>query len=285
MGWLTRWAKALVPARCHGWMRQARFFGFAVRCPCCGGRFRTFLSTGVMARPNARCPRCNSVERHRLLWLYLQERTDFFSAKRRVLHVAPEPFLQDRFQALPNLKYVSLDLEAPWAMLRADVTEMPCRDEAFDVILCYHVLEHVPQDRKAMGELFRVLRPGGWAILQVPLDPARETTFEDPAVCTPEARKRVFGQSDHVRIYGRDYKERLEGAGFQVRVDDYVRTLEPAVVRRYGLAVDQDIYFCVKGLGGAAEPPNPTPGRVPRPLQEDGARGDESTQERRNCVV
>jgi len=236
----------LVPRWCRSAVWKLRLFGFAVYCPCCGSHFRKFVPTGVQARPNARCPRCNSVERHRLLWLYLQNRTGFFSDGLKVLHVAPEPFFQKTFKAMPNLDYTSADIESPLAMVKMDIMDIPYEDGLFDVILCYHVLEHVADDRRAMREFLRVLKPGGWAILQVPMDHTREETFEDPTVTSPEERERVFGQSDHVRVYGRDYKERLEEAGWRVTVDGYVRELEPAMIKKYGLATDQDIYLCSK---------------------------------------
>lgn len=127
-----------------------------------------------------------------------------------------------------------------------DLTMTPWRDASFDAILCNHVLEHIPDDRQAMRELFRVLRPGGWAILQVPMDTRRATTFEDPTIVSPKARERAFGQADHVRIYGLDYKARLESVGFVVSVDPFVRELPVAVRTRFALTPEEDVYFCVK---------------------------------------
>jgi len=129
-----------------------------------------------------------------------------------------------------------------------DITYIPYKHNSFDVILCNHVLEHVVEDQKAIRELFRVLTPGGWAILQCPIDSQRAKTFEDPSITAPHDRARAFGQHDHVRIYGRDYKERLEKAGFTVKVDNYARDLDINVVRKYGLK-DEEIHFCTKPLG------------------------------------
>ncbi len=192
------------------------------------------------------CPKCRCLERHRLLWLYLTQATDLFSSGHRsVLHVAPEPVLERRLRSAPNLHYVSADLHSPRVMCRADITCLPFKSDSFDVIICYHVLEHVADDRQAMGELFRVLKPTGWALLQSPIDVTRETTYED-AAATPQDRERLFGQHDHVRVYGRDYKERLEQAGFEVTVDGYVKSLPAELVRRYGLLLSEEIYVCTK---------------------------------------
>lgn len=145
---------------------------------------------------------------------------------------------------MSNLDYISADLNSPMAMVKMDITNILYEDNSFDVILCSHVLEHVVDDRKAMRELFRVLKPGGWGILQVPI--LRDKTFEDPSIVSPEDRERIFGQKDHVRIYGRDYKDRLEEAGFTVKVDGYVRELGDDKIKKHGLSEDQDIYFCAK---------------------------------------
>jgi SAM-dependent methyltransferase len=128
-----------------------------------------------------------------------------------------------------------------------DITKIPCKDNAFDVVLCNHVLEHVVDDQKAMRELFRVLVPGGWAIVQSPIDSQRAKTFEDPTILSAHDRERAFGQHNHVRMYGRDYKDRLEKAGFTVNVDSYAIDLDTETVRKYGLP-DEEIYFCTKPL-------------------------------------
>jgi SAM-dependent methyltransferase len=185
------------------------------------------------------------MERHRLLWLFLRERTDLLDGPHRLLHLAPEPVFHRRLSVLPGLDYVTADLDSPLARDRVDVTALPYADDSFDAILCNHVLEHVPDDRRAMRELHRVLRPGGWAILQVPIRSGRATTYEDPTVTGPAERRRAFGQEDHVRIYGRDYEERLAEAGFRVRRDRFVRELPDAQVTRMGLK-REDVFFCEK---------------------------------------
>ncbi len=222
------------------------YIGKQVTCSCCNGSFRKFLSYGVKARENALCPRCESLERHRLLWLYLKNKTNFFTDNLRVLHFAPEYFFQKTFKSMPNLDYISADLTSPFAMVKMDITNIVYEDNSFDVILCCHVLEHIIDDNRALMELFRVLKPGGWAILQAPIDLKRDKTFEDTNIVIPKDRERIFGQEDHVRIYGRDYKDRLEKAGFTVKVDAYGRELGDDMIKKYGLMKDEDIYFCTK---------------------------------------
>ncbi|MCK4374627.1 MAG: methyltransferase domain-containing protein [Candidatus Brocadiae bacterium] len=229
-------------------LRPLWYFGFAVTCPICNGRFRKFLPYERPRRPNIRSPRCSCLDRHRLLWLYLRDRTSFFADRLKVLHVGPRPYLQRRFRQLENLDYLSVDISSPMAMVKMDITNIALPDSQFDCIICHHVLEHVPDDERAMTELYRVLRPGGWAILQSFIDPDRDRTFEDPSVVSAEERTRLFGQGDHVRVYGRDYKERLEGAGFTAKADDFVTTLGDEAVRRHGLPKDELVYFCTKQL-------------------------------------
>lgn len=238
--------KALIPRGYRSLISSLMYIGKQVTCPCCNGSFRKFLLYGVKARENALCPKCESLERHRLLWLYLKNKTNFFTDKLRVLHFAPEYIFQKTFKPMPNLDYISADLLSPLAMVKMDITNISYEDNFFDVILCCHVLEHIIDDHRALTELFRVLKPSGWAILQVPIDLNRDKTFEDANIVTPKERERIFGQKDHVRIYGRDYKQRLEKAGFTVKVDTYVRELTDDMIKKYGLKKDEVIYFCTK---------------------------------------
>lgn len=245
-----RIAKALIPNRYHGrlrcWLDAVRLLRCPHFCSCCGNYIRRFGTFGMSPRPGALCPVCGFLERHRLICLYLRQRTDLLDGRRkRVLHVAPEPQLSPVFQKAEYLDYVSADLCNPIAMVKMDVTSIPFAADTFDVICCIHVLEHVPQDSQAMTELHRVLQPGGWAVLQVPI--RRLLTHEDPSLGTPEERQKAFGQHDHVRIYGRDYRNRLEGAGFSVAVDPFARQLGDRAIRRFGLEPNDDVYFCRKG--------------------------------------
>src|SRR5687768_6836791 len=212
--------------------------GDAVECPICGGRFRRFLSKHAASgkpRPGARCARCGSLERHRLLWLYLRDGTDLLGRPTRLLHFAPEPGIAEKLQALPDCDYLSADLDAPPAMVRMDVQEIAAANESFDAVICNHVLEHVPDDRRALREIRRVLKPGGWAILGVPLQRKRANSFEDPSITSPEEREQVYGQFDHVRVYGRDYPDRLRECGFDVEMVRYAERLGADGARRYGL--------------------------------------------------
>jgi predicted SAM-dependent methyltransferase len=228
----------------YRWLRVLPYRGNEVCCPCCGGSFRCFISYGPMR--NGMCPCCDSLDRHRMLWLYLHNRTSIFRDRLKVLHFAPEPAIQKRLRASPNLEYTSADLDSPLAMVSLDITDMPYAENTFDVVLCSHVLEHILDDRKAMSELYRILRPEGWALLLVPFDAARSETFEDPNVVDPKERERLFGQFDHVRVYGRDFKDRLEHAGFTVRQEFYAQELGLTVAQRHGLLVEVDMFYCTK---------------------------------------
>jgi len=194
---------------------------------------------------NPICPRCGAQARHRALWLYLHARTHLFSGKGlRVLHFAPERALGQALAGAPGIEYMSADLEDPAAMEHFDITDIPHPDGSFDVILCIHVLEHVEDDRKAMRELRRILRADGFAIVLVPLDLDRAETFEDPSITDPAERERAFWQADHLRLYGRDFPDRLREAGFDVTVDRWVRGLDSSKMERYGLFPLEDMYVC-----------------------------------------
>lgn len=228
-----------------GVARALAFRGDGVACPCCDGSFRDLRPH--RGRLGAKCPRCGSLERHRLLWLYFARRTNLLRDALDVLHIAPEYSFEKRLASLPTLRYTTADLDSPLADMHVDVMAMPFPDEAFDIVLCNHVLEHVADDRVAMREVHRVLRPGGWAILLVPIDPSRAATFEDPAVTSAPDRLRRYGQEDHARLYGRDYAERLQAAGFTVTADAFGSTLPDEVVARYRLRRDgnvETIYRC-----------------------------------------
>ena len=178
--------------------------------PIDGKSFRTFLPYGYgHQRNNVLSPSTLSLERHRLLWLYLQNETDFFTKELKVLHFAPEQAFYRRFKKQKNLQYTTTDLESPLADVKADICNLPFEDNSFDFILCNHVLEHIPDDKKAMQELYRILKPGGIGIFQIPQDLNREFTFEDNSIVDKAERARIFGQYDHVRVYGRDYFDQL----------------------------------------------------------------------------
>jgi SAM-dependent methyltransferase len=199
--------------------------------------FRKFLPYGYgKQRDNVLSPSTLSLERHRLLWLYLKNETDFFTSEKRVLHFAPEQAFYKRFRKMKNLEYVTTDLNSPLADVKADICNLPFKDNSFDVILCNHVLEHIPDDSKAMQELYRVMKPGGWGIFQIPQDLNRMVTFEDNSITDKKQRAAIFGQYDHVRIYGRDYFDKLRSVGFIVTEVDYTKQLNELEVKKFALA-------------------------------------------------
>lgn len=224
------------------------YIGNKVECPVCGKHFRKFLPYGYgKAMGNRMCPKCLSLERHRLIWLYLKQRSNFFEAPLKVLHFAPEqPFLK-RFRALKNLDYTTADLDSPIADLHLDVTNIDLPDNQYDVVICNHVLEHVNDVNKAFSEIKRILKPGGWAILMVPINPDVDT-WEDPSITDPEERKRCFGQYDHVRQFGRDYAQVLANAGFKVDADRiyYELTEEQRQRMRLARPGEELIYRVIK---------------------------------------
>ncbi len=209
--------------------------------------FKTFLSYGYgNQRNNVLSPSTLSLERHRLLWLYLKNETDFFSKELKVLHFAPEQAFYSRFKKQKNLDYTTTDLESPLADVKADICNLPFENDAYDVILCNHVLEHIPDDTKAMRELYRILKPGGMAVLQIPQDLSREKTFEDNSITDKKERAKIFGQYDHVRVYGRDYFDKLRSIGFKVDAVDYTEKLSKEEVEKYCLAKGEIIPVCYK---------------------------------------
>ncbi|MDC6390199.1 methyltransferase domain-containing protein [Maribacter sp. PR1] len=213
------------------------YSGSIYKDPIDGKTFRSFLPYGYEnPRENVLSPSTLSLERHRLLWLYLKDETNFFTDSLKVLHFAPEQAFYKRFKKLPNLNYTTTDLNSPLADIKADICNLPFKDNSFDVILCNHVLEHIPDDTQAMKELYRVLKPGGWGIFQIPQDLKRNTTFEDDSIVDKKKRAEIFGQYDHVRIYGRDYFDKLRSIGFKVDEIVYSSKLSKEEVHKYRLA-------------------------------------------------
>lgn len=214
------------------WFKGSRYTD-----PIDGKHFRSFFPYGYEnPRENVLSPSTLSLERHRLLWLFLKTRTEFFSKPAKLLHFAPEQAFYKRFKKLQHLEYTTTDLNSPLATVKADICALPFEDNSFDIILCNHVLEHIPDDQKAMEELYRVMKPGGWGVFQVPQDVNRKETFEDPSITDKKERARIFGQYDHVRIYGYDYFDRLRAAGFKVEAVDYTSEIPESDVDRYRLA-------------------------------------------------
>jgi SAM-dependent methyltransferase len=238
------------------------FFGNRHKCPLCGSDLKTFVPFGLDFpvlnankvvgggyRLNSLCPVCGSLDRERLLYLFLLHKTDIFNnSPKNILHMAPERILSGILAKNTALNYLTADLHSKHVMVKMDILNIQFPDRHFDAIICNHVLEHIIDDHKAMCELFRVLKPGGWAILQVPISLSLNSTHEDFSIITDEGRQDAFGQDDHVRIYGADYKSRLENAGFFVAVFKWAD--EPAkfggAENIYGLLEEESVYLATK---------------------------------------
>jgi SAM-dependent methyltransferase len=235
-------------------LRRARSFIAAIPyrgtgrwCPVCGKPSSRFREFGVVPRADAMCMHCGALERHRLAWLYLQRRSDLFDGRpKKMLHVAPEHAFEPRLRKALGAGYLTADLEEGRAMVAMDVENIRMPDGSFDVVFCSHVLEHVDDDRRAMREFYRVLKPGGWAVLLVPI--TAEKTVEDPSITDPAERLRRFGQDDHVRRYGPDYVDRLREAGFTVTVTRVADLATPEEADRMALTpAAGEIHFCTNG--------------------------------------
>lgn len=220
--------------------------GSARFCPLCGIGSRYFRSFGESQRRDAQCTHCGSIERQRLAWVFFERRTNLFDGfPKRVLHVAPEPCLERRLRTRLGGSYLTADLSDRRAMLKMDITAIGEPDASFDAIYCSHVLEHVRQDQKALGELFRVLKPGGWAVLLVPI--IAEKTTEDLSIKDPLERLRLYGHRDHVRAYGPDFADRVRAAGFHVSVTYPQDLVSPEERTQMGLTpAAGEIFFCTR---------------------------------------
>jgi SAM-dependent methyltransferase len=262
---IKTFSKILIPAKLQPGLEaiylRMFYFGFRYQCPICNSRLRTFLPFGfnfpvleekkVVAggyRQNALCPVCGSLDRWRLLYLYLLRKTDIFEKPKKLLHVAPEGKVADILRAKGNIDYLTADISSKDVMVEMDITDIRFPNDSFDAIICNHVLEHVVDDDKAMSELYRTLKPGGWAILQVPISLTLKNTYEDFSITTVTAREEAFGQGDHVRIYAEDYQDRLAQAGFQVNVFKWINEAEDFGGRGnvFGLNEEERVYFVRK---------------------------------------
>jgi SAM-dependent methyltransferase len=228
--------------------------GSKLECPICNHTASRFISFGNPKRENAKCPNCGSLERHRLIWLYITEKGLLLEQNRiRILHFAPEECLFPKLSTISSINYSPCDLhpENYPKTYRKKISEINVCDiqyasNTFDAIICNHVLEHIKDDKKAMSEIFRVLKPGGWSILQVPIDYSQQITLEEISPLSPQEREKLFGQFDHVRLYGVDYLERLKNIGFEVYLEQYCLTLNTSLVKKFSLDKQETIFFCVK---------------------------------------
>ena len=223
------------------------FKGTRFTDPIDGSSYRKFLPYGYQKiRENALCPGTLSLERHRLLLLYLERETNFINNAIKVLHVAPEQVFYQKFRTFSHWEYTTTDLHSPLAEIKADLCELPFQDNYYDLILCNHVLEHIPEDQKAMQEMYRVLKPGGTLIAQVPLEENRTQTFEDNSITDKATRTEIFGQYDHVRIYGTDYYTRLESVGFDSHAIDFLKKLTSQEKQKFALPYSEKIPIAIK---------------------------------------
>lgn len=227
------------------------------QCPICDSHFESYQSYGVTKREEAKCPQCGSLERYRLLYLYLKNETGLLESvppKKKILEIGPRKCLSDVCTNSKGLDYFSLDKSSNAAMIHADIINSPFSENVFDAIVCFHVLEHISTDKKALLELRRLLKSDGTLFLQVPLDINKRVTFEDQQI-PREQFEAVYGQSDHVRIYGTDFKERIQSIGLGVKVVNYTNRFTQDERKRYGLkdtyklgsyTTSEDLYICTK---------------------------------------
>jgi SAM-dependent methyltransferase len=217
--------------------------------PIDGNSFRKFLPYGYEnQRKNALSPSTLSLERHRLMWLFLKNETTFFTSEKKLktLHIAPEQCFLELFKKQKNLDYITSDLESPIADVKADICNLPFEDQSFDVIFCNHVLEHIVDDKKAMQELFRVLKKEGFGIFQIPQDLSRQKTFEDNSITNKKERAEIFGQYDLVRVYCRDYFDKLRSVGFKVDEIKYSQKISSKELERFCLMKNEILPVCYK---------------------------------------
>ena len=257
---LLNYKCSIFARKLYRFINSFRFYGDKYYCPFCKGNFSHLLPQGfdnnailkykiISAgyRNNSICPRCKSKDRERLIYLYLMKRKEeLFSYQLKLLHVAPEENLSHYFRSNSNIDYTSADLNPSFEDVKMDITKIDKRNNTYDIVICNHVLEHVPDDTKAMKEIYRILKQGGFAILQVPISETLEYTVEDFSITTSEEREIVFGQHDHVRIYGKDYVSRLTQSGFNIEIISCKSLFNSDEINRYSLLENETIFLCNK---------------------------------------
>lgn len=226
-------------------IKKISFIGTQRYCPICQRHSKQFDVYGIVPRPDAKCIHCGSLERYRLVWLFFKTQTDLFnSSSKSMLHIAPEACLEKKLKNILQDSYITADLNRPDVRVKMDITSIPFPESTYDVIYCSHVLEHVPDDRKALREFHRVLKPAGWLLLVVPVNVRK--TIEDPSVTDPQKRLELFGQDDHVRKYGPDVMDRIQEAGFKVKrvlPGDFLTTEQ---IIQYGTTANTHLFYCTK---------------------------------------
>lgn len=228
-------------------VRGLLFLGTRYTCPCCGWHIRAFNDGNAFLKKRtlSYCPRCNSKSRHRRIWLFLRNKTNLFMDPIKLFEVSPKVSFARRFTQLSNIQYLGADITLrPYISLKMDLTATALKAESFDAVLCIHVLEEIIEDRRAMDEIYRVLKPGGWAVVSVPTEMDRPT-YEDASITNPKERKQAFGEPDHVRVYGYDLPDRLKESGFDVQLD-LAQDIPQQTREKYGLRGDENIFYCIK---------------------------------------
>jgi SAM-dependent methyltransferase len=233
----------MLKQKVKSFLTQLKYKGSRFTCPICGYQARKFLAAGLyVKRPNEKCPSCGSLTRHRHVWLFLEE---YFSKhpSTRILHFSPEKPISDRLKMREGIQYFTSQYDRNiQADYHLDIQNIDLGSDQFDLIICSHVLEHIPDDQTAMKEMYRILKPGGCAVVLVPLWPSeKHPTYENNAVTDYRDRIIHFGQFDHLRIYGLDVTERLEDAGFRVEIVDMEKRTEASLSEKYRLRNNLDI--------------------------------------------
>jgi SAM-dependent methyltransferase len=229
---------------------KIRYKGTNVLCTCCKSSFKEFAPFGDNRRKNAWCPNCQSLERHRLLSLYFENKTNLYKQSIKLLHIAPEDIFFKTFELQKNIEYYPVDIYPhlyPKGTKYFDLLNPGDTDiEKYDVIICNHVFQYIEDDKNAMINLCKLLKPNGWAIMQVPINGKEPVTYEDPTITDPMERLKAFGLKEHVRYYGLDYADRLKAAGFKVLVDDYSAEFSDQDIYKYGFWKADAVYYCTK---------------------------------------
>ncbi len=228
---------------------KLKLSGNKVTCACCNKSFKHFAAFGNENRQNAWCPNCESLERHRLLWMYFKNKTNLYTEPIKLLHVAPEIIFLKLFKKQNNLDYFPVDIFPelyPKPTSYLNILEHDIPDNSFDVIICNHVFQYIEDDKKAMTSIYNLLKPGGWSILQVPINTKRRLTYEDASITDPLEREKAFGLKEHVRYYSYDYADKLREAGFTVLVEDYSNEFTDEEIYKFGFFKGDAIYYCTK---------------------------------------
>ena len=237
-------------------------------CPFCGGKYRKLLPGGVNLpffkdnkiigggrRVNMLCPRCHSTDRDRLIYYYLTSNSLLSKPNLTLLHIAPEPSLKKYLKGFSNITYTSGDkFEKGYDgyyyskdTLSLDLTSLSFSDNSFDVVICNHVLEHIVNEKQALNEIYRVLKPGGWAIIQVPIASELVQTVENNAD-SDEKRILKYGQRDHVRLYGLDYLTRLKNHGFTVKDWSPAKHYDQSLINKYAINALEKVFIASKAI-------------------------------------